>query len=177
MNDNRTIAPTWQVSQWLNTSEPVTLDSLRGRVVVLHAFQMLCPGCVSEGLPQALRIHRLFPQESVAVIGLHTVFEHHEVMGPQALRVFLAEFRIPFPVGVDRAEAASPVPLTMQAYRLRGTPSVVVFDQIGRVRLSHFGQIDDLQLGALIGQLLTEGRSQKPGDADPPEAASNPADL
>jgi hypothetical protein len=52
-----------QTSLWLNAPQPVTLDDLLGRVVVLHAFQMLCPGCVSHGLPQALRIHRLFPQE------------------------------------------------------------------------------------------------------------------
>jgi hypothetical protein len=149
-----------QTSLWLNAPQPVTLDDLLGRVVVLHAFQMLCPGCVSHGLPQALRIHRLFPQEQVGVIGLHTVFEHHDVMGPEALRVFLHEYRIPFPVGVDRADPGGSVPMTMQDYGLRGTPSVVVFDRHGRVRLNHFGQIDDLQLGAVIGQLLAEAPAQ-----------------
>jgi hypothetical protein len=121
---------------------------------VLHTFQMLCPGCVQHGLPQALRVHRLFPPDKLAVIGLHTVFEHHDVMGPRALRVFLDEYRITFAVGIDQADAAGPVPLTMQAYALRGTPSVLVFDAAGYLRLSHFGQIDDLQLGAVIGQLL-----------------------
>lgn len=167
MNTTESISPPLQVSQWLNSSQPVTLDSLHGRVVVLHTFQMLCPGCVSHGLPQALRIHRLFPQERVAVIGLHTVFEHHDVMGPQALSVFLDEYRIPFPVGIDRAELGNPVPLTMQAYGLRGTPSVVVFDQAGCVRLSHCGQIDDLQLGAVIGQLLAQATPQSFMNATP----------
>ncbi|WP_439606045.1 peroxiredoxin family protein [Hydrogenophaga sp.] len=159
MNTTPNISPPLQVSQWLNSPKPVTLESLHGKVVVLQTFQMLCPGCVAHGLPQALRIHRLFPQDRVAVIGLHTVFEHHEVMGPQALRVFLDEYRIPFHVGVDQADPPSPLPLTMQAYGLRGTPSVVVFDAQGGVRLSHFGQIDDLQLGAVIGQLLAEAPS------------------
>lgn len=164
MNTSTRISPPLQASQWLNSPKPVTLEGLHGRVLVLHAFQMLCPGCVSHGLPQALRIHRLFPQDRVAVIGLHTVFEHHEVMGPQALRVFLDEYRIPFPVGIDQADSASPIPLTMRAYELRGTPSVVVFDRMGRVRLSHFGQIDDLQLGAVIGQLLAEAPSATKSD-------------
>lgn len=159
MNTTASISPPLQTSQWLNSPTPVTLEGLRGRVVVLHTFQMLCPGCVSHGLPQALRIHHLFPQDRVAVIGLHTVFEHHDVMGPQALRVFLDEYRIPFPVGIDQADPGSPVPLTMKTYALRGTPSVVVFDPQGRVRLSHFGQMDDLQLGAVIGQLLAEAPS------------------
>jgi AhpC/TSA family len=151
-------APPLQVSQWLNAAEPLTLDALRGRVVVLHTFQMLCPGCVSHGVPQAIRIHRAFPKEDVVVIGLHTVFEHHEVMGAEALKVFMHEYRVPFPVGIDEASADGPVPLTMATYGLRGTPSLVLFDRRGRVRLSHFGQIDDLQLGAAIGQLIAESK-------------------
>ena len=52
-------APPLRVSQWFNAPRPLTLDSLRGRAVALHAFQMLCPGCVSHGLPQAGRLHQL----------------------------------------------------------------------------------------------------------------------
>ncbi|MEJ6008077.1 TlpA disulfide reductase family protein [Paucibacter sp. AS339] len=167
--------PPLQTSLWFNAPQPVTLDGLRGRVVVLHAFQMLCPGCVSHGLPQALRIHRLLSPDQVAVIGLHTVFEHHDVMGPEALRVFLHEYQIPFPVGVDRPDPGACVPMTMQDYGLRGTPSVLVFDRAGRVRLNHFGQIDDLQLGALLGQLLAEAPAQPAVDAG--ERAINQTDA
>jgi hypothetical protein len=149
-------APPLQVSQWFNTAEPITLDGLRGRVVVLHTFQMLCPGCIAHGIPQALRVHELFAPSLVTVLGLHTVFEHHDVMGPQALRVFLHEYRVRFPVGVDQADGLDPVPLTMRAYALQGTPSVVVIDKLGRQRLNHFGAIDDLHLGTVIGQLLAE---------------------
>ena len=170
MNRPANNAPPWRVSQWFNTPEPITLAGLRGRVVVLHTFQMLCPGCVAHGLPQAVRVHRLFPQERVTVIGLHTVFEHHDVMGPQALRVFLDEYGIAFPVGVDQADPASSVPLTMQAYRLQGTPSVLVFDHVGHLQLSQFGQIDDLQLGAVVGQLIARAPAQTdaklPPDSD-----------
>lgn len=148
------VAPALQVSQWLNTSEPITLEALKGRVVVLHAFQMLCPGCVAHGIPQALRVHQTFPSSEVSVIGLHTVFEHHDVMGPQALKVFLHEYRIPFAVGVDAPGLEGPIPQTMQAYQLRGTPSLVILDRQGRVRLSQFGQIDDMVLGATVAQLL-----------------------
>lgn len=55
-NDQRPVLPEWQVSTWLNTPEPIALESLRGRVVLLHAFQMLCPGCVAHGLPQTERV-------------------------------------------------------------------------------------------------------------------------
>lgn len=42
-------APEWDAVGWFN-SGPLTLADLRGRVVVLEAFQMLCPGCVAHGL-------------------------------------------------------------------------------------------------------------------------------
>ncbi len=156
MNAVGSTAPPLRVSQWFNTVAPISLNTLRGRVVVVHAFQMLCPGCVAQALPQAMNMHRLLPSSEVAVLGLHTVFEHHEAMGPNALKAFLHEYRIAFPVGVDLPVMDHPVPTTMQAYGLRGTPSLVVVDRSGIVRLNHFGLMDDLQLGVLLGRLLSE---------------------
>jgi len=151
------IAAPWQVSQWFNTAAPLTLEALRGRVVVLEAFQMLCPGCVSHGLPQAQRIAALFASQPVSVIGLHTVFEHHAAMGPVSLAAFLHEYRIDFPVGVDEAAPDGPLPRTMQAYGMRGTPSLLLIDQQGRLRLNHFGRLDDMRVGAEIAALLSQG--------------------
>ncbi len=145
----------WQVQQWLNTEAPLSLAALRGKVVMLHAFQMLCPGCVNQALPQATQVYRSFDASQVAVIGLHAVFEHHAVMGVEALRVFLQEYRISYPVAVDQpAENGAPMPLTMQAYGLRGTPSLLLFDRQGRLRWHQFGQVSDLALGCQIGALL-----------------------
>lgn len=161
-------APALQVSHWFNTKEPLTLESLRGRVVVLHAFQMLCPGCVSHGLPQAQRIADAFAPAQVAVVGLHTVFEHHAVMGsPAALQAFIHEYRLRFPVGIDMpGPTGHGVPRTMAQLDLRGTPSVVVLDRHGRIRLHHFGTIDDLRLGALLGQLVAEPTAAQPAAGD-----------
>ena len=56
-------APELQTGDWLNTDEPVALGALRGKVVLIEAFRMLCPGCVSHGLPQAMRVHRKSPNK------------------------------------------------------------------------------------------------------------------
>jgi len=150
-------APEIQAEGWLNTPHPLALAGLRGKVVVLHAFQMLCPGCVLHGTPQAQAVRRTFAEHEVQVIGLHCVFEHHQVMGRAALEVFVHEFRLDFPIAIDRPGAAgTSTPLTMQAYALRGTPSIVLIDRAGRVRMNHFGQVEDMALGARIGGLLAE---------------------
>ncbi|MGQ0463763.1 MAG: peroxiredoxin family protein [Sporichthyaceae bacterium] len=145
----------FDVSEWLNAPDFDT-ESLRGRVVLIETFQMLCPGCVAYGIPQALKVHRSFAKGQVAVVGLHTVFEHHAAMGPDSLKVFLHEYRIDFPVGVDRHVQGRPTPSTMSRYGLQGTPSTLLLDRAGQLRHTSFGQVDDLALGALLGQLLTE---------------------
>jgi peroxiredoxin len=160
MNHDLNIAPELQISQWLNTSAPISLSQLRGRVVVLHAFQMLCPGCVAHGLPQATLIRETFPENEVAVIGLHTVFEHHAVMTADALRAFVHEYRLSFPIGIDMPAQRGAIPKTMSAYELRGTPSLVLIDRDGAVRLNHFGRIDDMRVGAIIGQLVAQPGGQ-----------------
>ena len=150
-------APELEIAQWLNTDAPITLQGLRGKVMVIEAFQMLCPGCVAHGLPQAAAIHALFDERDVAVLGLHSVFEHHAVMTPQALGAFVHEYRLGFPIGIDMPGAGgASVPRTMQAYGLRGTPSLLLIDRVGRLRLNHFGRIDDMRVGALVAQLVAE---------------------
>lgn len=147
--------PEIEAAQWMNTDSPLSLAALRGRVVVVEAFQMLCPGCVNHGLPQAQRIRQTFRPEDVAVIGLHCVFEHHEAMTPVALRAFLYEFRIRFPVAVD-APASGGLPRTMQAWQLEGTPTLLLFDRHGKMRARHFGQVPDMAVGAEIMALVQE---------------------
>lgn len=155
--------PEWQVATWFNSEAAPTLAGLRGRVVVIEAFQMLCPGCVSHGLPQAQRVRAAFAPERVAVIGLHSVFEHHAAMTPVALAAFLHEYRIDFPVAVDAHDGDDPRPATFRAWHLAGTPSLLVLDAEGRLRLRAFGQVDDLRLGALLGGLLGETAAGRPG--------------
>ena len=149
-------APPLAVDRWFN-SDGESLADLRGRVVVLHAFQMLCPGCVLHGTPLAQRLHETFRNDGVTVVGLHTVFEHHAAMGPESLAAYLHEFRVTMPVGVDRSIEGTPLPATMAAYGMRGTPTLIIIDQQGLIRDHLFGQVDELMIGYRIGRLLAEG--------------------
>ncbi|WP_394843164.1 redoxin domain-containing protein [Pendulispora brunnea] len=161
------LAPEWTTTEWLNTSEPLTLERLRGRVVLLHAFQMLCPGCVTRGIPQAQRVAEYFSHEPLVVVGLHTVFEHHEAMRVESLRAFLHEYRVRFPVGVDAPDPAGGfIPRTMKAYAMQGTPTTVLIDGDGRIRQQTFGVHDDLRLGAALAQLLSELRGARHSAVD-----------
>ncbi len=150
------LLPQMHVSEWLNVAAPLGPQDIGGRVVAVEAFQMLCPGCVSHGLPQATRIRETFRAQDVLVIGLHTVFEHHAAMTPVSLRAFLHEYRIRFPVAVDQP-GEGPLPRTMAAWGLEGTPTLVLFDRQGQMRGRYMGAEPDMAVGALIMSLIGEG--------------------
>ncbi len=153
------IAPELDIERWFNTDEPLTLADLRGKVVVLHAFQMLCPGCVLHGTPLAQRVHDRFAGDDLVVIGIHTVFEHHGAMTPVSLEAYLYEFKVTMPVGVDR-QTGDHLPATMDAYQMRGTPTLVLIDRVGRVRQHAFGSVDELALGFQIATLIAESTDE-----------------
>ena len=167
------VAPELAVSRWFNTADNPTLAGLRGHVVVIEAFQMLCPGCVSHGLPQAKRIQHAFGDD-VTVLGLHCVFEHRDAMTPVSLEAFIHEYRITFPVGVDAHDPGVTLPITMGRFHLRGTPTLVVIDRAGRIRLNAFGQIDDLGVGATLARLIDEPPSEPEADCNPDTGCPSP---
>jgi hypothetical protein len=152
-------APELLVHSWFNTDRPLLLAGLRGRVVVLAAFQVLCPNSIASGIPQAQRIHETFAPSDVAVIGLHATFEHHDAFNSAVLKAFIHEYRLKFPIAIDQPNPASPIPNTMERYKMRGTPSLVLIDRHGFVRKHAFGSVDDLRLGAEIGALVQEAAS------------------
>ncbi|MCZ4279667.1 redoxin domain-containing protein [Kiloniella laminariae] len=170
-------APALQVAQWFNSKEDITLESLRGRVVLIEVFQMLCPGCVELGLPQAKRAAQLFSPDDLVVLGLHSVFEHHAAMSPVSLKAFLHEYRISFPVAVDQPALKGTIPQTMELYQLQGTPSLILIDRQGYLRRVKFGSIDDMQLGAEIMSLIREDCAvEEDGTARTDAASISPQD-
>lgn len=150
------LAPELVVSRWFNTSSPLNLAGLLGRPVLIHAFQMLCPGCVMHGTPQAQKAHVMFRDTDLQVIGLHTVFEHHEAMSSVALEAYIQEFRLTMPIAIDQPGDGMPTPVTMRRLGLRGTPSSVLIGRDGRIRHHGFGQEDDMAVGAMIAAAIAE---------------------
>ncbi len=151
---NTVIAPELAVSRWFNAPKPLSLAALRGRPVLLHAFQMLCPGCVAIGTPQAEKAFRLFHDTDLQVIGLHTVFEHHAAMTPVSLEAFIHEYRLTMPIGVDEPGSGTPIPITMGRFQMRGTPSSILIGRDGTILHHGFGQDEDMALGARIAAAL-----------------------
>lgn len=151
-------APELEVQKWLNTKEDLSLKKLRGKVIAIYAFQMLCPGCVEHSIPQARNVFASFNPDDLIVIGLHTVFEHHQAMAETALKAFIHEYKIKFPVAIDTPSEKDydPIPKTMRTYNMAGTPSLILIDRLGFLRKYKMGHEHDLKLGAELMALMKE---------------------
>ena len=139
-----------QVSKWLNAPQGFELDLKAPSLKVIFVFQMLCPACVYRSVPQAMELHALLKGQNIQVVGLHSVFEHHDVMSEEALKVFIHEWRLQFPVGIDFRKDGQWMPETMKAYNMQGTPTLIVIDETGELRLQHFGHLETSQLLNLL---------------------------
>ncbi|MEZ4742194.1 MAG: TlpA disulfide reductase family protein [Bdellovibrionota bacterium] len=144
------------IDKWLNTTDGFKFSVFNNSIKIIHAFQMLCPGCVYYGVPQTERLYKTFNSEFVQVIGLHTVFENHYAMQDHALEVFIKEWRLSFPVAIDKRLENEWMPETMKAYQLQGTPSLIIIDNKGEIKMLHFGQIDHDYLEEFIKDLISK---------------------
>jgi thiol-disulfide isomerase/thioredoxin len=149
--------PKLSTERWFNTDSPPDLETLKGRVVVIVAFQTHCPGSNKWGMPQAQRLANNFSDDEVAVIGLNTAFEELGRQDAKAIEGFIALHGLTFPVAKDKPQGRE-TPVTMAAYELQGTPAILMFDRQGRLRRHYLGQVDDIRLAAEIMGFVIEAR-------------------
>src|SRR5260370_33242722 len=81
-----TYAPELLVQTWFNTDRPLLLSGLRGRGVVLAAFQGLCPNSIGGGIPQAQRIYETFAPKDVGGGTVQPPLEHTHAVNPAGLK-------------------------------------------------------------------------------------------
>ena len=123
-------APNFGVSEWVQGA-PTNFDEEKDHIVLLEVFQVNCPGCFMNAIPEAIEIYNKYKDEGVRVIGLATAFEDFdkntldnlkmlaetgkvigETQGALAMNGQLQEgnklpYKIPFPLGMDNLSKAT----------------------------------------------------------------------
>jgi len=141
-------APDFQgISQWLN-SQPLTLASLRGKVVLIDFWTYSCVNCIRT-LPYVKRWYETYRDAGLVVVGVHTpefAFEHVPGNVEEAVR----SFGIDYPVALDNDFG------TWSAWGNRYWPAEYYVDRQGHVRYAHFGEGDYAETEKVIRTLLAE---------------------
>jgi peroxiredoxin len=131
-------SPAWApefagISQWIN-SEPLTMQSLKGKVVVVHFFAFGCSNCINN-YPWYREWHEAYQGKDVVLIGIHTP-ETTAEEDTDRLRASLDQHELNFPVAVDKKKAM------WKAWYNGMWPSVYLIDRQGRVRYWWYGELD-----------------------------------
>ena len=155
-------APEISNGLWIN-SEPLTLKSLHGRVVLIEFWTFACYNCRNT-LPSLKKWDAQYRDKGLTIIGIHTPELDFERDIDQ-LRREVAGLGIKYPVVTDQDYS------TWKAYGVEAWPTLFVLDKLGRVRWTHVGEgyydeteqvIKDLLAEVLITQAISEGSDGPP---------------
>ena len=165
-------APDWKVSQWIN-GDPGPLGGHKGRVVVIHFFQLWCPASINFSIPAMQHFQELWgDRDDFLLVSIHSVFEGHPFQTPEVLRTFVQQHGMKQPVGVDAYDPDdATVPVTMKRFHALGTPHLAIIDRDGNYVFSHFGEFDVPAVEFFIERLLKQESELRPVGPKPRRVA------
>jgi len=142
----RVRAPEFPQNQtWLNTDHPLSIKSLKGRVVILDFWTYCCINCLHV-LPDLKYLEQKY-KESLTVIGVHSAKFEHEKAAENISQAVL-RYDIEHPVLVDTN-------LTVWShYTVRAWPTFIVIDPQGYIVASVSGEGKREILDELIDKII-----------------------
>ncbi len=150
---------------WLN-SPPLTVQSLRGQVVLVDFWTYSCINCL-RALPYVKRWYDTYHEHGLVVIGVHApefAFERD----PDNVRRATTELGIRYPVAIDDDYAI------WRGFGNQYWPAHYFIDASGGIRGHHFGEGDYAESENLIRELLIQAGHK---DLPPPVIASDNTPL
>ena len=132
---------------WFN-SEPLTLEELKGKVVIIDFWTYSCINC-QRTLPYLRDWNKKYKDKGLVIIGVHAPefeFEKNEKNVSQAIK----DFKLTYPIVQDNDFA------TWRAYNNRYWPAKYFIDKEGYIRYSHFGEGAYDESEKVIQELLKE---------------------
>ena len=146
--DNNAAAPEFTgIDKWLN-SDPLTMQQLRGKVVLVDFWTYTCINCIHV-LPYVKTWNQKYKDQGLAVVGVHTP-EYPFERSTDNVKSAIKRFGITFPVAQDNNYA------TWRAYDNQYWPAFYLVDKKGHIAYTHFGEGDYEQTEAKIKALLAE---------------------
>ena len=134
---------------WLNSS-PLTLQSLRGKVVLVDFWTFACINC-QRALPHVRAWAEKYKDQGLVVIGVHAPeFAFERKLGN--VKRAVGELGLTFPIAIDNDFAI------WRAFSNQYWPANYFIDAQGRIRFHHFGEGEYERSEQVIQQLLQEAR-------------------
>ncbi|MCP8304775.1 MAG: redoxin family protein [archaeon] len=133
-------------SVWLNTVKPLSLEMLKGHVVLLDFWTYCCINCMHT-IPDLKWIEEKYAGKPVVVIGVHSAKFYNE-NDPDNIREAIQRYGIEHPVVVDKDMKI------WRSYGVRGWPTIVIMDSSGKVVYHQSGEGQRDNIDSVIEVLL-----------------------
>lgn len=132
--------------RWLN-SEPLTVESLRGKVVLVDIWARECWNCY-RSFPWLNSLEKDFPADQFTIVGIHTP-EFEREKDRDALLVAIERYQLHHPVMMDNDYAY------WKALNNRFWPAYYLVDGKGRIREVYIGETHegDAQARRIAGKI------------------------
>jgi len=143
-------APELASGEWIN-SEPLKINELRGRVVLIEFWTFGCINCRNT-LPSVRGWDDRYREKGLTVIGVHSP-EFDEERNVEHLRREVSSLGIRYPVVSDNDYR------TWNAYKVEAWPTVFLLDKEGRIRWMRVGEGHYDETERQIQKLLAEKES------------------
>jgi len=144
-------APALASGDWIN-SEPLKLNDLHGRVVLIEFWTFGCINCRNT-LPFLKGWHDRYGDKGLTVVGVHSP-EFDEERDVEKVRSEVGSLGIRYPVVTDNDYQ------TWNAYNVEAWPTMFLLDKQGRIRWKHVGEGNYDEAEELIQKLLAEKGDQ-----------------
>lgn len=93
-------APPFKFDGWLNT-EPITLEDLKGRVVLVRWWTETCPYCASSA-PALRQLHEEYEDKGLTIVGVfHPKAGRNDPLDIQRVQRAVETREFTFPIGID----------------------------------------------------------------------------
>lgn len=136
------------IMNWLNIDQPLTLQDLRGKVVLVDFWTYSCINCIRT-FPYLTSWYEKYRDQGLVIVGVHTPeFEFEKKTANVADA--LTRHGITYPVAQDNSYA------TWRAYNNRYWPAHYLIDAQGNVREYHYGEGNYEETERAIQELLRE---------------------
>lgn len=140
------------IDNWLN-SDPLTLQSLRGKVVLVDFWTYSCINCIRT-LPYVTGWYEKYKDDGLVVVGVHTP-EFAFEKDTSNVQTALKRYNINYPVAQDNDYG------TWQVYGNEYWPAHYLIDQNGKIVYVHFGEGNYQETEQAIQQLLGLGQESE----------------
>jgi thiol-disulfide isomerase/thioredoxin len=135
------------ITNWIN-SEPLTLEELRGKVVLLDVWTYTCVNCIRT-FPFLKQWHARYADDGLVIVGLHAPEFEFEKETENVVEA-AQEYDIVWPIAQDNDFS------TWRAYNNQYWPAKYLIDKDGVVRYTHFGEGAYAETEGTIRELLQE---------------------